>query len=120
MLTYIRIILIVYLLAVNVYAFLLVKTNRDAAEEDENFVVKEGKYFLTGLLGGALGIYVSMFVFRFKTENLFLMSLMPVLIAISAFIVYECFAKNFFLYPLNDRNVNDSRYAFVVLKTLFR
>ena len=119
MLIYIKILLIVYLLAINVYSFLLVKSNRDAAEEDEKFVVKEGKYFLTGLLGGALGIYVSMFVFRFKTENLFLMALMPVLIAVSAFFVYECFAKNFFIYPMNDRNgLNGSNYALLVTMLL--
>ena len=86
------IILIVYILAVNFYAFLLIKSQRDEYGDDE---AKKnsgtGKIFLTALLGGAIGIYVSMFIMRYRTKNLLLMILMPVLGVINVYLFIVAF-----------------------------
>ena len=100
---FIIIILAVYLLAVNVYGFLLVK-NGSEAEEGSCECLKTSKYLLPGALGGALGVYVAMFVYKFRLESLALMAVLPVLIAVTVFAVYMLFARNFFL-PVGGEQV---------------
>ncbi len=94
------ILLIAYILAINFYAFLLVKSLRDKEREAEvrrqgepltQFERGEatsqpsqpekyvGKLIITGLLGGAITIYACMFIFKFKRTELLLMVLMPLL-----------------------------------------
>lgn len=74
------VIFIVYILAVNVFAIILVKSQKDEAI-DENGKAKsgDGKLILTAMLGGAIAIYVSMFVMRYRLKNLLLMLIMPVI-----------------------------------------
>ncbi len=48
----------------------------------------DGKLFITGLVGGAVALYVSMFIFKYRTKNLFLMIVMPIL---SVFNIYMYF-----------------------------
>lgn len=74
------IILIVYIVAVNFYAVMLIKSQRDEFGEDEKMKKSgDGKIILTAILGGAISIYVSMFVMRYRTKNLLLMILLPVI-----------------------------------------
>ena len=90
--------LIAYILATNFYAFLLVKSLRDKENQAEierqatplslastgEQPAKQpekslGKLCITGLLGGAITIYVCMFLFKYKRADLLLMILMPLL-----------------------------------------
>ena len=89
------ILLVAYILAVNFYAFLLVKTLRD--EEQQAEVTRQGepltlasgerkppqknlsKLIFTGVLGGAVTVYVCMFLLKYKRSDLLLMVLMPLL-----------------------------------------
>jgi uncharacterized membrane protein YsdA (DUF1294 family) len=91
------IILIVYLLAINLYSVILLKEQKktidDCVENSER--IHDGKLFITGLLGGALGIYVAMFVMKYRLKSLFLMVIMPVLIAINIYIVLFALRSNF-------------------------
>lgn len=82
------VIFIVYILAINVFAIMLVKAQRDESA-DENGLSKsgDGKLLLTALLGGAIAIYVSMFVMRYRLKNLLLMILLPVIAVLN---VYFC------------------------------
>ena len=74
------IIIIVYILAVNFYAVLLIKSQRDEFGEDERMKKSgDGKLILTAILGGAISIYVSMFIMRYRTQNLLLMITLPVI-----------------------------------------
>ena len=95
MLAFVRIILVVYLIAINLYSFILLRSQKISFDEGNECAVKDGKLFIAGLLGGALAIYVSMFIFKFRLQSLFLMVIMPVLIVVNAYIVITCFSQNF-------------------------
>ncbi len=92
------VLLVAYILAINFYAFLLIKGLRDKerkaqiAQEAKDAALplapKEetkppqrvsGKLCITGLLGGAITIYVCMFILKYRREDLLLMVLMPLL-----------------------------------------
>ena len=105
------IVLIAYILAVNFYAFLLVKTfsEKERAREaqkrtvpletdnaqlpqEEKFI---GKLCITGALGGAITIYVCMFLFKFQRSNLLLMVLMPILGVLNVYFWVLLFRSGF-------------------------
>lgn len=87
----------VYLIAINVYGVLILKFQKQAREEgdEESIAIGDGKLFLTSFLGGALGIYASMFIFKYRLKSLFLMVMMPVLIALNVYAVVLLFTTNF-------------------------
>ena len=91
----IRIILITYVLSINVYAFLLIFFQKKQHEENLESTVKDSKLFLTGLLGGAVGIYVAMFVYSYRLQSLFLMIVIPILIVLNAYFLIMGFTGNF-------------------------
>ncbi len=111
MLLFFKIILAVYLIAVNVYAFFLVKTKNDEDDEDKSY---DGKFFITGILGGALGIYVSMFIYKYRLQSLFLMTIMPVLIAVNVYIIINLFLNNFgIIIPAQEGLLNTLLFKFI-------
>lgn len=81
---------LVYIFAVNFYAFRLLKTQRDAWEDGEP-PKGDGKLLLAAVMGGAIAVYVTMFVLKFRLSNLTFMILMPL---IGVFNVY-CFYLGF-------------------------
>ena len=98
------ILLSVYILAVNLYSFLLIKSRRVGAERGEKEKdapaappVREwdGKILLTALLGGALTLYVCMFVFRYRLNNLLLMLALPVLAALNVYLFVVAYRSGF-------------------------
>ena len=97
MLIFIKIIVIVYFLAVNVYGFLLIAMQRKEHEECADKSVSDGKLFIAGALGGATGVYTAMFVFKYRLSSLFLMITMPVLITINIYVLIFGFYNNFWL-----------------------
>lgn len=108
------VLLIAYILAVNFYAFMLVKTLRDKERESEvqkqaaplseqntqNVVSKKeerylGKLIITGALGGAITIYVCMFIFKWKRSDMLLMILMPLLGVLNIYLWILLFRSGF-------------------------
>ena len=81
------ILLTVYILAVNFYAFRLVKTQREDFEAGGE-PSGDGKLLLAALLGGAAAIYISMFAMRYRLGNLLLMIAMPVLAVLNVYGFY--------------------------------
>ena len=142
------VLLIVYILAINFYAFLLIKslkekeraeeiariegnlernfsnahetfssdayTGKDLSSRDapyaphspssyihERFSDKTmGKLFITGALGGAITIYVCMFLYKYKRSELLLMVLMPLLGILNIYFWVLLFKSGFHFFIL--------------------
>ncbi len=105
MVTFFRTFIVVYILAINVFGFMLVLTDKRHAEqiklseEDENAVkpkrISKGNFIFTAFLGGALGIYLSLFILKHKTNNLFLMITMPLILVINVYCFVFLFSNTF-------------------------
>lgn len=80
--------LAVYLLAVNIYGFILVRSLRESALERRGTAAKKVKVLLAGALGGALAGYVAMFALRCGTDDALLMLSMPLLIALNVYALF--------------------------------
>lgn len=80
--------LAVYLLAVNIYGFILVRSLRESALERRSTAAKKAKVLLAGALGGALAGYVAMFALRCGTDDALLMLSMPLLIALNVYALF--------------------------------
>lgn len=86
---------IAYILAINFYAFTLVKSLKDDFTDGEPNKSSDGRLFLTGLLGGAITIYACMFIFKYRLKSLFLMLLMPVLGVLNVYLWVIAFRSGF-------------------------
>ncbi len=108
------ILLIAYIAAINFYAFLLVKSMRDKERQTETLRQAEplslsenatetqranergtGKLCITGLLGGAITIYVCMFILKYRRADLLLMVLMPLLGVLNVYLWVLLFRSGF-------------------------
>ena len=84
MLTFIKILVAVYIVAINVYSFLLMYIQKKQSQED-TATVKDSRITIAALLGGALGVYISTFILRYRRESMFLMVVMPLIAVANAF-----------------------------------
>ena len=91
------VILAVYVLAINFYGILMLHFQKKARAEgdEENITVSDGKLLLTGLLGGATGIFVFMFIFKYRLKSMLMMVLMPIFIAINVYLVISSTKNGF-------------------------
>ncbi len=114
------ILLIAYIIAVNFYAFVLVKTLREKEKQAELNAQAEplisatenvtergadpatkpaakstGKLCITGALGGAITIYVCMFIMKYRRTDLLLMVLMPLLGVLNVYLWVLLFRSGF-------------------------
>ncbi|MCD7729096.1 MAG: hypothetical protein LUI60_04195 [Clostridia bacterium] len=86
----------VYIAAVNFYAVLLIKSQKDEAGGDQSKMnAGDGKLILCALLGGAVGIYVSMFILKYRLKNMMLMVIMPVIAVINIYFIIVAFKSGF-------------------------
>lgn len=90
------IILGTYIAAVNVYSVMLLLSQRNEFLYDENKShTGDGKLLLSALLGGAIGIYVTMFITRFKIKNMLLMIALPVIGVLNVWFFILAFRSGF-------------------------
>lgn len=94
MLTVFYILFIVYLLAVNVFGVINLNFQKRAREEyDEDLKVSDIKLILTAVLGGALGIYVFMYIFKYRLKSFVFMVLMPLIVALHVYFSVMLFSR---------------------------
>lgn len=86
----IYLIIIVYVIAINLYGVLMLRFQKKAREDgdEESIIVSDSKLLIAGLLGGATGIFIFMFIFKYRLKSLFMMVLMPVFMAINYYILF--------------------------------
>ncbi len=77
----------VYLLAINLYAFLLVRSQKQTSREDSARGGRR-KIILAGALGGSAAAYAALLALRFKTDDMLLMLLLPVLAVVNVGITF--------------------------------
>ena len=93
------ILLSVYILAVNFYAFRLLKTQRDGFESGEKRAGEgDGKLLLAAALGGAIAIYATMFALKHRLESCILMLALPLLAVINVYCFYLGFRGIFLIW----------------------
>ena len=82
----------VYVAAVNLYAFLLVRTQKKRRDErGARTAAGDAKLLAAALLGGGAGVYAAMFITKFRTDSLLLMILVPVLIVLNLYLFFILF-----------------------------
>lgn len=86
----------VYIIAINFYSIMLLISQKNEYLTDESKLNSgDGKLILSALLGGALGIYVTMFITRFKLKNMLFMILMPVIGALNVWFIVLAYRSGF-------------------------
>ncbi len=76
-----------YLIAANIAGFIVCATDKRAAIKHRSRV-RERTLFALALLGGALGVWLSMLVFHHKTRKLRFMLFMPLIAAAYAALAF--------------------------------
>lgn len=91
------IITITYIVAINLYGILMLKFQKKAREDgdEENIGISDTKLLLAGFLGGATGIFIFMFILKYRLKSLFMMVLMPVFISLNVYIIFQAFSGRF-------------------------
>ncbi len=95
MIIFVRILIAVYILAINVYSFMLVYNQKKQSEEKGEIKIKDGKLYISAILGGGAGIYLALFILQYRTHSLFLMISIPLIIAFNVFIFITIFSTTF-------------------------
>ncbi len=75
-------------LALNLLAFLIMLIDKLKSSQAGAERISEGMMFFLGVIGGALGIYLGMLVFRHKTKKWYFLIGLPLLIVQNVALVY--------------------------------
>ncbi|MBO4323606.1 MAG: DUF1294 domain-containing protein [Clostridia bacterium] len=102
--TIIRICVAVYYAAVNVFGFVIMNIQKKGMDNEETCNrVSDGKIFFAALLGGAVGIYIAMFVLKYKLKSVAFMVLTPVIAAAHICFIIFGYTQNFaFISPASS------------------
>ena len=106
MISLLQVVLIAYFIGINVYGIIILKAQKDYkkcllesgdaehCEQTPKEKVKkitDFRLILTGLLGGALGILLFMFIYRYRLRSMLLVVFLPVLIALDGYLIFMLF-----------------------------
>ena len=85
-----------YIVAINLYGVLILKFQKKAKEiQSSTNEITDAKLLFTGLLGGAIGIFIFMFIFKYRLKSLVFMVLMPLFVALNAYLIFLAFSGGF-------------------------
>ena len=84
--------LIGYLCVINSLGFVVCTADKRAAVKSRRRE-RESTLFALAFIGGALGIWVSMLIFRHKTKKLKFTLVMPIFVLVNALLFYFFFTK---------------------------
>lgn len=98
MIGFIEILLIVYALSINVYAFMLLHAQKKNFIETGEKKISDGKVFLAILLGGAIGVYLGTFALSYRKDSILYMVLTPLIIALEVYFVILSITSNFWIF----------------------
>ncbi len=95
------IIVAVYIVAINLFSFIQLKEQKKTYDgTDEKMHGGDGKLLLYALLGGALGIFISMFILKYGMKNIILMVFIPIIAAINIYFFVLAFRSGFTFFIL--------------------
>lgn len=85
-----------YVIAINLYGILILNFQKKSREfQNDTKEISDGKLLLTGILGGAIGIFIFMFIFKYRLKSLVFMVLMPLFIALNAYVIFIALNSGF-------------------------
>ena len=87
---------VVYLLAVNVFGFLLMGWDKGKAKK-EQWRVPERRFFLGAFLGGSLGCWLGMQKFRHKTKHPLFVIGIPAIFVLQVLVICIAYGKLFWI-----------------------
>jgi uncharacterized membrane protein YsdA (DUF1294 family) len=70
---------------------LLLSLKNDYLSDEGKLNAGDGKLLLAAILGGAIAIYVTMFITKFKTKNMLLMITLPVIAVFNVWFIILAF-----------------------------
>ena len=80
-------ILIFYFFIINLIGYFLMYLDKEKAKKNK-WRIKESTFFIIAILGGSVGAFLGMKVFRHKTKHLKFSIGLPLIIIVQAFIIY--------------------------------
>ena len=82
----VKIIIILYLIAINLIGFCMMGEDKCKARRGK-WRVKEASLFLAAVIGGSLGSWLGMYVFRHKTKHWYFVVGMPLILVLQVIVV---------------------------------
>ena len=80
-------ILILYFFIINLIGYFLMYLDKQKAKKSK-WRIKESTFFLIAILGGSIGAFLGMYIFRHKTKHLKFAIGLPLIIIVQAFVIY--------------------------------
>ena len=71
------------------------RTQKLELSKTNQTTVKDSKLLLVGVMGGALGIFISTFILCYRRDSMFIMIIMPLLITITVYFIVLGIFNNF-------------------------
>ena len=88
----ITLVVIVYLLVMTIVGLIIMKADKTKAEKNK-WRIKEATLFLISAIGGSLGTWAGMYLFRHKTKHWYFVLGMPLIFILHALLMVFLFSK---------------------------
>lgn len=88
------IVILVYLLIMTIVGIIVMKVDKVKAEK-QKWRIKERSLFLVSLLGGSLGTWLGMYIFRHKTKHWYFVVFMPLILILHVVLIAYLFSQGY-------------------------